>query len=921
MIFVELIVNRPIRRSFHHSSAASSYPDPLHNQSAEAHLLLDDLGLAGMGIADMTVDPDVQEMGAEFQLFHYHLPVELEQVVRPGHLVWVPFGAQKVQGVVVRYAESSPVPTRALLRLARPEPVLTATQMALAAWIADYYVAPLSEAVKLFFPPGLLSKADGSTRVRTKRELKIALQVPLIEALQRLSALGRETQQTRVLAWLLQQEQPCVALPLLQRACSLKTAASIKTLTAQGILTISDPPVTTNAGSSEPLVRLGLSRAAVEAHLRTLQGVDKYRPLLQALAAAPSPLWKSELYSQVDCDLSMLRHLQKAGLISLREEPRFRDPLAGRSYPQTVAPPFTDEQQAVWQQISAHCFVDKPATVGADQENLQETIGEGSDAVSQIDETRPDAHKFLLHGVTGSGKTEIYLRALAATLARHQQAIVLVPEIALTPQTVARFAGRFPGRVTVIHSGLNAGERYDVWRHLRDGEFDIVVGPRSALFAPMARLGLIIIDEEHESSYKQNSEEWGSFTVFYDARTVAEQLAEMSGAGLIFGSATPSLERYRAAQQGKLILLEMLRRVMGHGRTRPDEATAAYMALPPVEVVDMRQELRAGHRSMLSRTLLSALHATLDAGEQAIFYLNRRGTRTFVMCRDCGAVQACTRCDVPLTYHENTNLLICHHCNQRYPVPEICAECSSKRIKYFGSGTQRLEEMIQQVAPHARLMRWDADTAAGKGSHEEILRRFSDHEADILVGTQMIAKGLDFPLVTLVGVVAADVGLYLPDFRSGERAFQLLTQVAGRAGRSERGGRVVIQSYKPEHYAIQAAAHHDYHAFYAREIAFRQEHRYPPIRSMARLVYWDKKLEKAQAASAAMADTLRYRLTQMGLEGEGATVLGPAPAFFARYRNYYRWQVLLRAAQPAQILRGLTIPFGWRIDIDPVSML
>ncbi len=917
MIFVELIVNRPIRRSFHHTRTAASYPDPLHNPSAGAHLLLDDLGLAGLGIADTTIDPEVEEQGAEFQLFHYHLPVELEQVVQPGHLVWVPFGAQKVQGVVVRYAESSPVPTRAILRLARPEPVLTVTQMALAAWIADYYVAPLSESIKLFFPPGLLSKADGSTRVRTKRELKIALQVPLAEALQRLSALGRETQQTRVLAWLLNQEQSYIALTLLQRACSLKTAASIKTLAQQGFLTITEPPATTATESIGSVVQLALPRAEVEAHLCKLHGVDKYRPLLAALAAAPSPLWKSELYAQVDCDLAMLRRLQKAGLIRLTEEPRFRDPLAGRSYRQTVAPPFTAEQQAVWQQIAAHCFANESAMDGNNQNNIKSD----TDIALPGDETKSDAHKFLLHGVTGSGKTEIYLRALAATLARQRQAIVLVPEIALTPQTVARFAGRFPGRVTVIHSGLNAGERYDVWRHLRDGEFDIVVGPRSALFAPLARLGLIIIDEEHESSYKQSAEEWGSFTVFYDARTVAEQLAELSGAGLIFGSATPSLERYRAAQQGKLILLEMLRRVMGHGRATSSDAIAAYTELPPVEIIDMRQELRAGHRSMLSRSLLSALHSTLDAGEQAIFYLNRRGTRTFVMCRDCGAVQACTRCDVPLTYHENTNLLICHHCNQRYPVPEICPECNSKRIKYFGSGTQRLEEMIQQVAPHARLMRWDADTAAGKGSHEEILRRFSDHEADILVGTQMIAKGLDFPLVTLVGVVAADVGLYLPDFRSGERAFQLLTQVAGRAGRSERGGRVVIQSYKPEHYAIQAAAHHDYQAFYAREIAFRQEHSYPPIRAMARLVYWDKKLEKAQEASAAMADTLRYRLTQMGLEGEGATVLGPAPAFFARYRNYYRWQVLLRAAQPAQILRGVTIPFGWRIDIDPVSML
>jgi primosomal protein N' (replication factor Y) len=265
--------------------------------------------------------------------------------------------------------------------------------------------------------------------------------------------------------------------------------------------------------------------------------------------------------------------------------------------------------------------------------------------------------------------------------------------------------------------------------------------------------------------------------------------------------------------------------------------------------------------------------------------------------------------------------LICHHCNQRYPVPTICPQCNSKRIKYFGAGTQRVEEYIQQIAPRARILRWDADTTGAKGSHAELLQRFADHEADILVGTQMIAKGLDLPLVTLVGVVAADVGLYLPDFRSGERTFQLLTQVAGRAGRSQRGGRVVIQTYRPEHYAIQAAAQHDYQAFYQREIAFRQEHGYPPTRRLARLIFWEKKLEKAQAASTAMAAVLQQRIKALGLAGEAISLLGPAPAYFARFRGFYRWQIVLRASDPAAVLRGVTIPFGWRVDIDPTSML
>ena len=927
MIFVELIVNRPIRRTFSHLHE-SPPPDGYGEDDALAEF-------------DPLTDT-LAEQHAALQLYHYHLPVELENVVVPGHLVWAPFGPQKVQGFVVRRCDHAPVPTRAILRLARTEPVLTEIQIALAGWIADYYVAPLAETVKLFVPPGLLSKDEDAPRVRAKREWQVQLAVDPATALARLPLLGRENQQSRVLEWLLAQTPTPFSLATVQQACGLKSAATLHTLAKQKLVQI----------NADGQVMLSAAHDAVVGACLTLRGANKYKPVLETLATLNKPLWKSELQAQVAVDLQMLRELQHAGLIELTERIRLRDPLAGRTYRQTVAPLLTAEQTAVWHRIQQRAFADDPPLAPADE--LSADQPPVSDLVAEIplvdtahlptvrpvaSSFRPATHssaaQFLLHGVTGSGKTEIYLRAIAETLALGKQAIVLVPEIALTPQTVARFAGRFPDRVTVIHSGLSTGERYDVWRQLRDGVYDVVVGPRSALFAPLARLGLIIIDEEHESSYKQQAEAWGSFTVFYDARIVARQLSRLTGSVLLMGSATPSLEHYSAAQRGDLILLELLHRVMGHqppdanrapgmsrGAGQATEGTEApYTDLPPVEIVDMRQELRAGHRSILSRTLLAELHSTLDAGQQAIFFLNRRGTRTFVMCRDCGMVQACERCDVPLTYHENTEILICHHCNQRYPIPEQCPACNSKRIKYFGSGTQRLEEVIQQVAPHARLMRWDADTAKGKGSHEEILRRFAAQEADILVGTQMIAKGLDFPLVTLVGVVAADVGLYLPDFRSGERTFQLLTQVAGRAGRSAAGGRVVLQTYKPEHYAIQAAARHDYHAFYAREIDFRREHGYPPIRRMARLIYWDKKLTKAQDASEQIVAVLRHRLQTMGLEGDGATVFGPAPAFFARYRGYYRWQVLLRAADPAAVLRGITIPFGWRIDIDPISML
>ncbi len=848
-IYIEAVVNVPIRRSFRRQPA----PPP-----------------------DESEDSDT----AALQTFHYHLPPELESIVAPGHLVWVPFGAQELQAVVLRRADHAPVATKAVLRLARSEPVLAPYQLDLATWIAETYVAPFSEAVRLFLPPGLLTKQGEKSGVRARRELRVSLRVTPQAAHASLPMLGRETAQARVLAWLLAHGDQPVPLDDLMAACNLRSPSTVKTLAGRGVVTL-----------EEKQVRLLLDDTSGRDHLLVMRGADKYVPVIDVLAAAGRPLWKHELYAAAPiANASILRELEQAGLVELREEIFERNPLAGRTYLITEAPTLTSEQAAVWARVHTAGFED-----GA---------GQG----------------FLLHGVTGSGKTEIYLRAITETLAQGRQAIVLVPEIALTPQTVTRFAGRFPDRVTVIHSELSSGERYDVWRGIRSGRYDVVIGPRSALFAPLPRLGLIVVDEEHESTYKQSAEEWGSYKVFYDARAVARKLAMLTGSVLIFGSATPSLETYLAAEQGELMLLEMPRRVMGHRVTAAGEEIE-YAELPPVEIVDMRQELRAGNRSIFSRSLSSQMMLTMEAHEQAILFLNRRGTNTFIMCRDCGHVEECTRCEVPLTYHETTSRLICHHCNRAYPVPVECPKCGSKRIRFFGAGTERIEEAVKEILPQARVLRWDADTTGRKGSHEAIMASFAAHEADILVGTQMIAKGLDLPLVTLVGVVAADVGLFLPDFRSSERTFQLLTQVAGRAGRSERGGRVVIQSYRPDHYVVQAAAQHDYAGFYAREMDFRREHGYPPIRRLARLIFWEKRPDVARRESERMAAELRNRVEQKGLEGEGITVLGPAPAFFERYRGYYRWQILVRAPEPAALLRGLDIPFGWRVDVDPASLL
>jgi primosomal protein N' (replication factor Y) len=522
--------------------------------------------------------------------------------------------------------------------------------------------------------------------------------------------------------------------------------------------------------SQEPAVILTIPLEEVTEAIIELHGAQKQVAVLEFLKGEEEPVWIGWVYAQTGCNLRTLRDLEKHGLVSLEEEEVRRDPLEGREFVTDVPPRLTPDQEAVWEEIAR-----------------------GIRAQERSD------HGYLLHGVTGSGKTEIYLRALQKTLAMGRGAIVLVPEIALTPQTIRRFAARFPGHIAVLHSKLSLGERYDTWRRIRAGEVDVVIGSRSAVFAPMPHLGLIVMDEEHEWSYKQER------TPRYHARDVALKLAELTGAVVILGSATPDVISYYRAQRGEYKLLELPKRIMGHrmqdagcrtqdagGRMQDDPALsgfpirrgcrelgpeykgAYYLELPPVRIVDLRQELRAGNRSIFSRALQQAMTEALDAGEQMILFLNRRGTATFIMCRDCGHVLKCPRCDVPLTYHGARDELVCHHCNRRSAVPSVCPECWSKRVKFFGIGTQKVEAVTQELFPQARLLRWDRDATGGKDAHDIFLERFINHEADVMIGTQMVAKGLDLPLVTLVGVINADTALYLPDFRAGERTFQII---------------------------------------------------------------------------------------------------------------------------------------------------
>ena len=682
-LFVEVIVNVPIRRSFRQEERPPFEPE--FSGAGDAGAL--------RPASELSRSESIHQRsggGAKYQTFHYHLPPELKGRIQPGHLVWAPFGAQEAQGIVVGTAASPAVATKAISRLARPQPVLTGAQLELAFWIADYYAAPISEAAKLFLTPGLLGKEGEPPRVRAKREERVELLVAPARIRETLFGLGRNTKQAQILAALLAAPEHTVRVDELKSVCKLASDSSISALEGKGLVRVANGAAT-----------LTRSEIATEEAILRLRGALKYEPVLQALAQVGAPIWKTDLYAQVETDLAGLRHLQRAGALRIEERTRYRDPLAGRIYPETFPPQLTEQQQRVWDEIRGRCF----GGGSSDSETGGASVA-GSPAIRN--------GGFLLHGATGSGKTEIYLRAIAETLARKRQAIVLVPEIALTPQTVARFAGRFPDRVSVIHSGLSSGQRYDVWRRTRDGEIDVIIGARSALFAPLPRLGLIIIDEEHEATYKQDTDEWGSFTVFYDARTVAMQLARATGSGLILGSATPSLDAYHRTRQGKLTLLEMPNRVMGHGALAEAgaqdndssvHAPPAYATLPPVEVVDMRQELRAGNRSIFSRSLQSELHTVLDAKEQAILFLNRRGAHTFVMCRDCGFVAECARCETPLTFHERAAQLVCHRCNAREPNPAQCPACESRRIRYFGSGTQRVEELVRQISPRARLLR------------------------------------------------------------------------------------------------------------------------------------------------------------------------------------------------------------------------
>ena len=626
---------------------------------------------------------------------------------------------------------------------------------------------------------------------------------------------------------------------------------------------------------------------------------DRRFRVLAMLAREQELVEPGWVYSQTGANYGDLNLLKEAGLIQFHEIQVWRDPLEDATFLPTEAPDLTKEQARGWQKI---------------QNGLQDAW-EGR-APSPL----------LLHGVTGSGKTELYLLAVERTLAQGKQAIVLVPEIALTPQTIKRFLARFPGQVGVIHSKLSEGERYDTWRRVGLGELPVLIGPRSALFMPQENLGLIVVDECHDESYDQQDR-----PPHYRGVPTAIAYGRLSGAAVILGSATPRVTQYYPAVSGRWTLIELPKRILAHRETvasykrrlgidfaiKPGEAQTADLGLPEVAVVDMREELKAGNRSIFSRDLFTSLQHVLNTHQQAILFLNRRGTATYVFCRDCGYVIKCPRDDKPLTYHHPQRELLCHTCGYTRKLPKTCPNCGGPNIRQLGTGTEKVEQHVQDRFPGVRTLRWDAETTRKKGAHERILTYFSNHQADVLIGTQMLAKGLDLPLVTLVGVILAEVGLNLPDYRATERSFQVLTQVAGRAGRSPLGGRVILQTYDPNNYAIQAAAHHDFHRFYEQEMAYRRELRYPPFAQLVRMEYQHYDARMAEEAAQTTAEHLKELILK---RGQNIDLIGPAPCFFSRLFGKYRWQIVLRGQDPKALLRDR--PFAdWIIEVDPSSLL
>jgi len=788
----------------------------------------------------------------------YRVPEEWHELATPGKRVLVPLGGRRVTGYLVGHRERPPVSSiKDLHEILDAEPLLDAHLLELTRWAAEYYLCPWGEVIRTALPPGIDSLTCQVARVTSAGAAAMDGEGFLRPGERELLAFLR-----------VRGEAP---LPALTRRWR-RARAMAHSLARRGLVDLQAevrPPRIRPLTIPQCILAPGVSPETAPLSPRAM----KQRAILRALAGAPAGLPKGEAAAGNPTALAVLI---RRGLVQMREVEVTRDPFA---HPQGLAP----------------------------SESPRELTAAQAEAVALV-QTALSERRFLpvlLHGVTGSGKTEVYLQAIENALGQGRQALVLVPEIALTPLTVRRFLARFGGKVAVLHSGLRGGERYDAWRRIRRGEADIVVGARSAVFAPLPRLGILVVDEEHDPSYKQEE------GPRYHGRDVAIMRAKLLQVPVILGSATPSLESFERAQTGRYRLVRLPQRI----EERP---------LPRVDVVDLRR-VEGGDR-LLSPPLVAALEACLGRGEQALLFLNRRGFSTLLLCEECGAAAGCPRCSVSLTYHAGRGRLRCHTCDFERRAPDRCPECQGSRLRYLGFGTQQLEVAVRERFPRVRVARMDRDAAHNWQAAARILEGLEGGSIDILVGTQMIGKGHNVPNVTLVGVVSADMALHLPDFRAGERAFALLTQVVGRAGRGERPGLAVIQTYNPEHYILRAVQAQDYAALWEAESPLRREHGLPPF---ARAVLAVLSSPEAGAVEQAAVEFARL-LREAGIRREAMS--GPAPAPLYRVRGRHRWHLLargrdggtlhvriheaMRRLQKSAVARGVRVD----LDVDPGSL-
>ena len=805
----------------------------------------------------------VNAPGGHLHSFSYSIPSSLN--IEIGHAVWVPFGSKILQGVVVKLSDTPSVPeTREIAGLIIPQPIISPERILLALWIADYYLSSLFDAIALLLPPGF--------------EQRVITTIELSDVAADLTCADASIKQ--FIQYVKEKNRGIPLKELEDKFGKRKTSAIVRELVSRNILKKN------SLLESEKVKPKFVNYLKLECHEETVQkmiadmrrkNAIKQADVLELLLSNHGFLAESNIRGQVCCDRNVIKALIKKGIVDEVKVEVQRNPMQSREFALELPISFTLDQQNTWDIIKQ--------AINAEKDSSQSNV-------------------FILYGVTGSGKTEIYLRALDETIRRGKKGLCLVPEISLTPQIMSRFFARFPGRVAILHSRLTLGEQYDEWHRIHKGLADIVIGPRSAIFAPQPDLGLIIVDEEHEWAYKQSEK-----VPRYHAREAAIKLAELTGAVVILGSATPDVGTFRKGLIGEYKLVELKERVTPLG----------ISPLPEVTIVNLREELKSGNRNIFSRLLKGQIGQALERKEQVILYINRRGQATFVECMNCGFVASCRRCSVALTYHAANNRLICHHCRRAYQPITICPKCGNDDMKYLGVGTEKVEAECKKLFPLARIIRFDSDTATRTKEYERIVNAFRANEADILIGTQIIAKGHDFPNVSLTGVINADTGLNLPDFRSGERTFQLLCQVSGRAGRGSVTGKAVIQTYNPGHYAIKYAANQDYTGFFHHEIKYRQYFGYPPFNDMVRLVYSHSDADRCRQEAENMLHKINSALDITGIRE--FKIIGPVPGYISRLRLKYRMQIILLGSNLQDFLRNMDFPRGWILDVDPVGMI